>query len=61
VVARHISPEQMLAVIGKFPPSNFAWEYVEEFVEETPGCWQPYAFDEILPGPSILVKILLGP
>lgn len=58
---RRLSPEALLAVIGEFPRSDFAWEYVETFVEECPGCWQPYAYGEILPGPSINIAVTLGP
>jgi hypothetical protein len=53
-----LSPRQVEALCGGFPKARgFNWRSVEQFKLEE-GVLQPYAGDEILPGPGIRVGIL---
>jgi hypothetical protein len=55
------TPEQVRALCGgRFPNCGFDWNSVGYFRWEG-GVLQPYAGDEILPGPSITVSVCTGP
>jgi len=56
-----IGAETMELIIGEFPYADgFTWEAVEYFKLEY-GVWQPYAGDEILPGPGLKLEVKLIP
>lgn len=52
-----IRPDLMKVLLGnKFPYAHgFEWSCVEYFKYEY-GFWEPYAGDDILPGPSIRIE-----
>jgi hypothetical protein len=53
------SIEQVAALCGgKLPETGFSWSGVGHFLLED-GILQPYALEEILPGPGIMVNTQL--